>query len=114
VRQTPESYEDLCNQCAAILVTVSPTVQPPLYDLQAAVTWWIDGILAEEVCQWEEEDHLTCKEQEHRKMGQHWVDLDGNQLMDVEDEATDTLLRSGIENDKDDTGEIKVLKVCSL
>jgi len=67
-----------------------------------------------EARQWEEEDRLTHKEQERRKMGRRWVDLDGDQLMDVEDEATDTLSGSGSKNDKDDTDEIKVLKVCSL
>ena len=47
-------------------------------------------------------------------MGQHWANLDGDQLMDVEDDkedeaATDTLLGYGSEDD-DDTDEIKVLK----
>ena len=68
-------------------VMVGPTVQLPFYDLQAAVTWWIDEILAEKARQWEEEDRLTLEEEERRKMGRRWVDPDGNQLMDVEDEA---------------------------
>jgi hypothetical protein len=65
--------------------------------------WWIDKILAEKVHQWEEEDHLACKEEELRKMGQHCIDLDGNQLMDVKDEVADTLLGSGSEVDKHDS-----------
>ena len=36
-------------------------------------------------CRWEEEDHLACEE-EGRKMGQHRVDPDGDQLMDIWDE----------------------------
>jgi len=48
-------------------------------------------------------------------MGQCWADPDGDQLMDIEDnkedEAADTLLGYGSEDDKDDTDEIKVLKV---
>jgi len=52
-------------------VMVGPTVQPPFYDSQAAITWWIDEILAEKAHQWEEEDHITLEEEEHRKMGWH-------------------------------------------
>ena len=44
-------------------------------------------------------------------MGRRWVDLDGNQLMDVEDEVADTLSESGSEDDEDDTDEIRALKV---
>lgn len=48
-------------------------------------------MLAEKVHQWKEEDHLACEE-ECRKMGQCWVNLDGNPLMGVKDEVADTLL----------------------
>jgi hypothetical protein len=41
-------------------------------------TWWIDGILTEKAGQWEEEDHLARKDEERRKMGRRWVDLDGD------------------------------------
>ena len=92
-------------------VMVGPTVQPPFYDSQAAVTWWIDEILAEKARQWEEEDRITLKEEECRKMGWHWVNPDGNQLMDVKDKAANQLSGSGSEDDKDDTDEIKALKV---
>ena len=68
MRQAPKAYKDQRNQCTVILVTVSPIVQPPIYESQAALTWWIDGILAEEACQWEEEDRLTREEQECRKI----------------------------------------------
>ena len=44
-------------------------------------------------------------------MGRCWVNPDGDQLMDVEDEAADTLSGSGSENDGGDTDEIKALKV---
>jgi hypothetical protein len=52
--------------------------------------WLIDRMLAEKARQWEEEDYLV-HEEEHRKMGRRWVDLDGDQLMDVKDEVADTL-----------------------
>jgi hypothetical protein len=44
-------------------------------------------------------------------MSRRWVDLDGNQLMDVEDEVADTLSESGSEDDEDDMDEIRALKV---
>ena len=39
------------------------------------------------------------------------VDLDGNQLMDIEDEVAHTLSGSGSEDDEDNSDEIKALKV---
>ena len=39
------------------------------------------------------------------------VDLDGDQLMDVEDEVAHTLSGSGSEDDEDDSDKIKALKV---
>jgi len=74
-------------------------------------TWWVDGMLAEKARQWEEEDRLACEEEEHRQMGQRWVDLDGDQLMDIEDGIADTFSESGSEDDEDDIDEIKALKV---
>jgi hypothetical protein len=38
------------------------------------------------VHQWEEEARQACEEEECRKMGRHWVDNKGNQVMDDEDE----------------------------
>ena len=40
-------------------------------------------ILAEKASQWEEEDRLA-QEEDRRKIGRRWADLDGDQLMDVE------------------------------
>jgi hypothetical protein len=54
-------------------------------------------ILAEKASQWEEEERLA-QEEEHRKIGRRWADLDGDQLMDVEDEVADTLSESGSED----------------
>jgi hypothetical protein len=51
---------------------------------------------------------VAHKEEERRKMGRHWVGLDGDQLMDIEDEVADTVSESGSEDDMDD---IKALKV---
>ena len=68
-------------------------------------TWWIDGMLTEKARQCEEEDRLTHKE-ERRMMGRCWVELDGDQLIDIEDKVADTLSESGIEGDMD---EIEVL-----
>jgi hypothetical protein len=44
-------------------------------------------------------------------MGRRWVDVDGDQLMDVEEDIGDTLSESGSDDDDDDTEEIKALKV---
>ena len=74
-------------------------------------TWWIDGALKEKSRQWEEETRQAREEEERRKMGRRWVDVDGDQLMDVEDEIVD-MSESGSEDDEDDPEEIKVLKVC--
>jgi hypothetical protein len=71
----------------------------------------IDGVLAEKVRQWEEEDRQVREEEERRKMGQRWIDVDGDQLMDVEDEIADPLSESGSDDDEDDTEEVRALKV---
>ena len=72
--------------------------------------WWVDGALAEKARQWEEEARQAREEEERRKMGRRWVDVDGDQVMDAEDEVTD-VSESGSEDDEDDPEEIKVLKV---
>jgi hypothetical protein len=41
-----------------------------------------DG-MEENARQWEEEGHLAHKEEECRKMGWRWVDLDGDRIKDV-------------------------------
>jgi len=46
---------------------------------------WFDAILVEKAHQWEEDDRLA-REAEGKKMGRRQVDLDGDQLMDVQDE----------------------------
>jgi hypothetical protein len=63
--------------------------------------WWIARMLAEKACQWEEEDCLAHEEEECRKMGQCWVNLEGDQLMDIKDKVTDTLSESGSKDDED-------------
>jgi hypothetical protein len=73
-------------------------------------TWWVDGVLAEKARQWEEEARQAREEEERRKMGRRWVDVEGDQVMDVEDETAD-LSESGSEDDEDDPEEIKALKV---
>jgi protein SMG6 len=72
--------------------------------------WLIDGVLAEKARQWEEEAFQAREEEERRKMGLHWVDVRGDQVMDVEDQIAD-LSESGSEDDEDDPEEIKALKV---
>ena len=73
-------------------------------------TYWIDKILIEKVRQREEEGGLAHGEEEHRKMGQCRVDLDGNQLMDIGNEVANILLGSGSE-DEHNSDEIKGIKV---
>jgi hypothetical protein len=41
-----------------------------------------DG-MEEKAHQWEEGGHLAHIEEEHRKMGLRWVDLDGNHIEDI-------------------------------
>jgi hypothetical protein len=72
--------------------------------------WWVEGVLADKARQWEEEDRQAREEEERRKMGRRWVDVDGDQLMDVE-EIADTLSESGSDDDEDDTEDVKALKV---
>ena len=63
------------------------------------------------VLQLEEEDQQPCEKEKRRKMGRHWVDVDGDQLMGIEREIADTLPESGSNEDEDDAEEIKALKV---
>jgi protein SMG6 len=74
-------------------------------------SWWIDGALAEKARVWEEEDRLAREEEERRKLGRRWVDVDGDELMDVEEDIVDNLSESGSEDDENDPEEIKALKV---
>ena len=66
-------------------------------------TWWIARMLAEKARQWEEEDCLAHEEEECRKMGWRWVDLEGDQLMDAEDKVADTLSESRSKDNEDDS-----------
>jgi len=61
---------------------------------------WIEGVLTEKAHQWEEEAH----EEERREMGPCWVNVDGDQLIDIGDESES-------DDDKDYLEEIKALKV---
>ncbi len=74
-------------------------------------SWSIDGALAEKARQWEEDARKAREEEERRKMGRGWVDGDGDQVMDDEDENADNMSESGSEDDEDDPEEIKALKV---
>lgn len=77
--------QEACQACLRVLV---------------GCTWWIDRILVEKAGQWEEEDRLPHEGEEPRKMGRRWVDLDGDQLMDVE--VAGTLSESESEDDADE------------
>lgn len=74
-------------------------------------TWWVDGVLAEKVRVWEEEERQAREEEERRKLGRRWVDVDGDEMMDVEDDLVDNLSESGSDDDDNDPEEIKELKV---
>ena len=73
--------------------------------------WWIDGPLEVKTRVWEEEDRQSREEEERRKLGRRWVDVDGDELMDVEEGLVDNLSESGSEDDENDPEEIKALKV---
>ncbi|KAH9028113.1 hypothetical protein EDB85DRAFT_2074672 [Lactarius pseudohatsudake] len=73
-------------------------------------SWWVDGMLAEKAHVWEEEDRQAREEDERRKQGRRSVDVEGDELMDVEDDTTDNLSESGSEDDDEDPEEIKALK----
>jgi len=68
---------------------------------------WIEGVLTEKARQWEEE----AREEERREMGPRWVDVDGDQLMDIGDEIADALSESESDDDEDYLEETKALKV---
>ena len=74
-------------------------------------SWSIDGALAEKALRWEEEARKAREEDERRKMGRRWVDDEGDQVMDDEDENADNMSESGSEDGEDDPEEIKALKV---
>ena len=50
----------------------------------------------------EEEDRQACEEEERRKLGRRWADVEGDELMAVEDDTTDTLSEFGSKDDLDD------------
>jgi protein SMG6 len=85
----------------------------PGFEWDGKKTWWVDGALAEKVRVWEEEDRQAREEEERRKLGRRRVDVEGDELMDIEEDTTDTL-SSGSEDDEDDPEEIRELKVCHL
>jgi hypothetical protein len=68
-------------------------------------------VLAEKARQWEEEARQAREEEERRKMGWRWLDGEGDQVMDDEDENVDNMSESGSEDDENDPEEIKALKV---
>ena len=74
-------------------------------------SWSIDGALAEKARQWEDEARQAREEEERRKMGRRWVDGEGDQMMDDENENADNMSESGSEDDENDPEEIKALKV---
>jgi hypothetical protein len=86
----------------------------PGFEWNGKQTWWVDGVLAEKVRVWEEEDRQAREEEEHRKLGRRRVDVEGDELMDIEDDTADTLSESGSESDDNDPEEIRELKVCRL
>ena len=73
--------------------------------------WEIDGALAEKARVWEEEERQAREEEERRKLGRRWVDVDGDELMAVEEDIADNLSESGSDDDENDPEEIVALKV---
>jgi protein SMG6 len=57
------------------------------------------------------EERQAREEEERRKLGRRWVDVDGDELMGVEDEIADNLSESGSDDDENDPEEIVALKV---
>lgn len=74
-------------------------------------SWSIGGALAEKAHQWEEEARQAREEEERRKMGRRWVDGEGDQVMDDEDENADNMSESGSEDGENDSEEIKARKI---
>jgi protein SMG6 len=60
---------------------------------------------------WEEEERQAHEEEERRKLGRRWVNMDGDELMDVEEGIADNLSESGSEDNENDPEEIVALKV---
>ena len=84
----------------------------PGFEWDGKKTWRVDGALAEKARVWEEEDRQAREEEERRKLGRRRVDVEGDELMDIEEDTTDTLSESSSEDDDDDPEEIRELKVC--
>jgi protein SMG6 len=60
---------------------------------------------------WKEEGRRAHEEEERRKLGRRWVDMDGDELMDAEEDIADNLSESGSEDNENDPEEIVTLKV---
>ncbi|KAI9455599.1 hypothetical protein BJY52DRAFT_638264 [Lactarius psammicola] len=82
----------------------------PGFEWDGKRAWCVDGALAEKARVWEEEERQAREEEERRKLGRRWVDVEGDELMDVEDDTADNLSESGSEDDDNDPEEIKALK----
>lgn len=74
--------------------------------------WKIEGVLAEKVARWQEEDRLEREEEERRLRGRRW----NEDSMDIDDDPSLAAEASEdeSESDADDTPEVKALKVSSF
>jgi hypothetical protein len=57
----------------------------------------------------EEEDRQACEEEERRKLGRRWADVEGDELMAVKDDTTDTLSEFGSKDDLNDPKDSSTL-----
>lgn len=86
---------------------------PPMGDERGA--WRVEGILADKVAQWREEERLAKEEEDRRLAGKRWdddsMDIDEGENIEVEEEEDDG---DDYEDGVDDAEEVKALKVRAL
>ncbi|KAJ3788582.1 hypothetical protein GGU10DRAFT_384891 [Lentinula aff. detonsa] len=68
--------------------------------------WRVEGVLADKVRQWKEEDRVEKESEERRRMRCSW----GEDLMDVDEYNVENFSDGSEEDDENDTEEIRALK----
>ncbi|KAJ3767486.1 hypothetical protein FB446DRAFT_327400 [Lentinula raphanica] len=74
--------------------------------VEGTLEWRVEGVLAEQVRHWKEEDRAEQELEEQRHMRSSW----GDDAMDIDEEHVESLSDSSEEDDKNDSEEVKILK----
>ena len=77
--------------------------------------WAVEGKLAEKLKRWKEEEQIEREEEERRRMGKRWVDMEDAMDVDGDDEeGSEEDEESEEDENENDSEEIKALKVCII